>query len=54
MTICPLADRPAAIPLLASWFHSEWSIFDGRSSPMIEAQLSEDMSKESIPITFLA
>ena len=32
MTICPLADRPAVIPLLASWFHSEWSSIDGRST----------------------
>ena len=54
MTICPLADRPAVIPLLASWFHSEWSAFDCRSVPTIEAQLSENLSRRSIPITFLA
>jgi len=54
VTVCPLADRPAAIPLLASWFHREWSAFDGRPIPMIEAQLSENLSTESIPITFLA
>lgn len=54
VTICPLHNRPAAIPLLASWFHSEWSTFDCRPVPIIEAQLSENLSKESIPTTFLA
>jgi predicted N-acetyltransferase YhbS len=54
MRICPLADRPDAIPLLAGWFHSEWSSFDGRSVTMVEAQLAENLKRESIPITFLA
>jgi hypothetical protein len=26
-----LADVPAAIPILANWFHAEWNRFDGRS-----------------------
>jgi GNAT superfamily N-acetyltransferase len=54
VTICPLADVPQAIPLLATWFQSEWSIFDGRSVKMIETRLAENLGRDSVPITFLA
>ena len=54
MTISPLADLPTSISLLAGWFHREWSTFDGRSVKMIEAQLAENLSRDSLPITFLA
>jgi GNAT superfamily N-acetyltransferase len=40
--------------MLAGWFHREWSTFDGRSVKVIEAQLAENLSRDSIPITFLA
>jgi GNAT superfamily N-acetyltransferase len=52
--ITPLADNPEAVSLLARWFHGEWHIFDGRSVPTIEAQLAENLCRDSIPITFLA
>jgi GNAT superfamily N-acetyltransferase len=54
MAILALADIPDAIPLLARWFHAEWHRFDGRSRQTIEAQLAENVSRDSIPITFLA
>jgi GNAT superfamily N-acetyltransferase len=54
LTIRPLADRPQAISLLATWFHAEWSTFDGRSTEEIESQLIETLNRDSIPITFLA
>ena len=54
MTICPLADLPQAIPLLATWVHNEWCSFDGRSIGMIETQLAENLGRDSVPITFLA
>ena len=54
MTISSLADLPSSIPLLATWFHREWSSFDGRSVKMIEAQLAEDLNRGSIPVAFLA
>ena len=53
-TIRPLADDPDAVPLLARWFHEEWHGFDGRSPASIEAQLPENLARDSIPITFLA
>jgi hypothetical protein len=52
--IRPLADMPEAIPLLARWFYAEWHDFDGRSLASIEAQLVENLARDSIPITFLA
>ncbi len=54
VNIVPLADHPGAISLLAAWFHAEWSGFDGRSEEIIEAQLAENLNRDSIPITFLA
>ncbi len=54
MKICPLADAPKAIPLLARWFNDEWQVFDGRSTNSIEAQLAENLNRDSIPITFVA
>jgi GNAT superfamily N-acetyltransferase len=54
MTIRPLADSPDAVPLLARWFHREWHDFDGRSLADIEEQLAENLTRDSIPITFLA
>src|ERR1041385_6175472 len=54
MMICALAERPNAIPTLATWFQGEWSNFDGRTLTMIEAQLAENLNSDSIPITFLA
>ena len=52
--IRPLADLPEAILLLADWFYAEWHDFDGRSLANIEAQLAENLGRDSIPITFLA
>src|ERR1041385_1521828 len=54
MRICPLADIPEAIPLLANRFNNEWGVFDGRSTRIIEAQLAENLNRDSIPITFVA
>jgi predicted N-acetyltransferase YhbS len=54
LSICPLADHPEAIPLLARWFQSEWSALDGRSFAAIEAQLAQNLNRDSIPITFVA
>jgi GNAT superfamily N-acetyltransferase len=54
MTISPLADFPAAIPKLAKWFFDEWHSFDGRSIDTISAQLSENLNRDSTPITFVA
>ena len=53
MKISPLVDIPEAIPILAHWFHEEWHEFDGRSISDIETQLAENLTAESIPITFV-
>jgi GNAT superfamily N-acetyltransferase len=52
--IQPLADRPEAIPILAQWFFLEWHSFDGRTVREIEDQLSQNLNRASIPITFVA
>src|ERR1043166_6926720 len=49
-----LADVPAALPILAEWFHAEWSRFDGRSVTEITAQLQCCLNRTSLPITFVA
>jgi GNAT superfamily N-acetyltransferase len=49
-----LEDVPAAIPVLAEWFHAEWNRFDGRSVAEITAQLQHCLNRESLPITFVA
>ena len=54
MTIRFLADFPDAVPLLARWFYREWHDFDGRSLADVEAQLAENLTRDSIPTTFLA
>lgn len=54
MTISPLADLPEAIETLAQWFYDEWHVFDGRSIETIASQLSENLNRDSIPITFVA
>jgi GNAT superfamily N-acetyltransferase len=54
VTIRPLADVPEAIPLLARWFYTEWHSYDGRSLAAIEAQLVQNLARDSIPITFVA
>lgn len=54
MLISPLADIPEAIPTMAKWFYDEWHSFDGRSIDQITAQLSENLNRHSIPITFVA
>lgn len=52
--IHPLADHPEDLPLLSAWFFSEWNTFDGRSRDQIETQLRQNLSRDSIPITFIA
>lgn len=54
MLISPLADIPEAIPTIAKWFYDEWYTFDARSIDQITAQLSENLNRHSIPITFVA
>lgn len=54
MTISPLADLPDAIRTLANWFYAEWHVFDGRSIECIAKQLSGNLNRDSIPITFIA
>src|SRR5437867_9547360 len=54
MIISPLADIPDAIQTLAKWFYDEWHAFDGRSIEFIAAQLSENLNRDSMPITFVA
>jgi GNAT superfamily N-acetyltransferase len=49
-----LADVPAAIPTMAKWFYDEWHTFDGRSIDQITAQLSDNLNRHSLPITFVA
>ena len=39
---------------MAKWFYDEWHTFDGRSIDQITAQLSENLNRHSIPITFVA
>src|SRR5262249_12413251 len=54
MRILPLANFPDAVPRLARWFHNEWHDFDGRSIAAITAELTENFTRDSIPITFVA
>ena len=54
MLISPLADIPEAIPTMAKWFYDEWHNYDGRSISQITAQLSENLNRNFIPITFVA
>jgi predicted N-acetyltransferase YhbS len=54
IAIRPLADRPDAVGLLAEWFCTEWNTFDGRSRWEIEAQLRGNLSRDALPITFVA
>jgi GNAT superfamily N-acetyltransferase len=54
VNIIPLADMPAAIQTLARWFHGEWHSFDGRCIETIQAQLSDTLNREYVPITFVA
>src|SRR6185436_10503819 len=49
-----LADVPAAIQTLARWFHGEWHSFDGRCIETIQAQLTDNLNRECVPITFVA
>jgi GNAT superfamily N-acetyltransferase len=53
-TISPLADFPGAIATLAQWFYHEWHALDGRSPEFIAVQLSENLNRDRVPITFLA
>jgi GNAT superfamily N-acetyltransferase len=54
VTIRPLADRPDVIPVLAELFHAEWHAYDGRSKTSIESQLRQNLSRDAVPITFIA
>ena len=54
VTIRPLAERPEAIPVLARLFYAEWHRFDHRNIPSIEVQLRQNLSRDAVPITFLA
>ncbi len=54
MTISPLADLPDAIETLAQWFYDEWHAFDGRRMENIATQLSENLNRDVMPITFVA
>src|SRR5207249_10100154 len=54
MTISPLADFPDAIETLAQWFYDEWHAFDGRRMENIATQLSENLNRDFMPITFVA
>jgi len=49
-----LADVPAALPILAEWFHAEWNRIEGRSIAEITAHLQRCLSRNSLPITFVA
>src|SRR5438067_12018133 len=54
MTISPLADLPDAIETLAQLFYDEWHAFDGRRMENIATQLSENLNRDFMPITFVA
>jgi len=54
LTIDLLADRPEAIPVLAEWFFAEWHRFDGRKPGEIRRQLTENLNRHSLPVTFVA
>ena len=50
-----LADRPAALPLLARWYFGEWGQLNpATSTERIAAKLSESMNRDSIPLVMLA
>jgi GNAT superfamily N-acetyltransferase len=50
-----LADRPAALPLLAKWYDSEWGYLNpATSTERIAAKLSESMNRDAIPLVMLA
>jgi GNAT superfamily N-acetyltransferase len=50
-----LADRPAALPLLAKWYFGEWGHLNpATSAERIAAKLSESMNRDSIPLVMLA
>ena len=54
MEIQPLANYPDAVPLLSEWFFSEWNDYDRRTHSEIEAQLRQNLGRDSVPITFVA
>ena len=54
MEIRPLADVPAAIPVLAESFYTEWHSYDGRSRAEIEVLLRDSLNRDALPITFVA
>src|SRR4029453_7094470 len=54
MQIRLLGDVPSAIPVLAEWFCAEWHDFDGRSRSEIEVLLRHSLSRDALPVTFVA
>jgi N-acetylglutamate synthase and related acetyltransferases len=54
MQIRLLGDVPSAVPLLAEWFYAEWHDFDGRSRSEIEVLLRDNLSRDALPVTFVA
>jgi GNAT superfamily N-acetyltransferase len=54
MQIRFLGDVPSAVPLLAEWFYAEWHDFDGRSRSEIEVLLRHNLSRDALPVTFVA
>ncbi len=55
MTIIDLADRPEAIPSLATWFRREWEeYFRGRAQEEVEGTFVARMHRDTLPIALLA
>ncbi len=52
--IVPLAEHPAAIPLLAAWFSAEWQLPEPRPPAYFAAQLGANLQRDALPITFIA
>jgi GNAT superfamily N-acetyltransferase len=50
-----LADRPAAVPLVANWLYGEWGDErPGSSSEGLAAEISAKLSRDGLPVHVLA
>lgn len=55
MDIIDLAAIPEAIPLLAEWFRTEWSVyFHDRSPEEVEEMMRMRMNRDRIPLALVA
>ncbi len=53
--ICPLADRPDVLPVVAEWIYREWSfIYAGKPRQYVENILRRRLHKRKLPLTLVA